>query len=124
MAAGTSLVIAYESSDGGTTTHTWKYAKPSATPAQVQALIAATISSTNNVIFSKVPIAVKSAKMVTTTETEYDLNEVMQANGRDLRHLINRTDPEGELTSYEEDLSPQLAEIARLKAKIAELQGR
>ena len=88
MAAGTNLVIQYATADGSTTTHTWKYAKSSATLAQVQALITATIAEGE--IFTKEHTAVKSAKIVTTTETPYDLSEVMQANGRDLRSLITK----------------------------------
>lgn len=90
MAAGTSLVIQYQTGAGGSTTHTWRYAKPGATAANVKSVITSTIS--NGAIFSNVPTAVKQAKMVTTTETVYDLDTVMnsQQNGDpDLRNLIS-----------------------------------
>ena len=92
MAAGIKLVIQYETSNGSSTTHTWNYAKSTATAQQVKALITATTSSTNRVIFQNVPIAAKSAKLVTTTETPYNLETVMASHGAgdpDMRHLIS-----------------------------------
>lgn len=86
MASGTSLVISYETDGGTTTTHTWKYAKTNATLVNVQALITATIA--NKTLFRAQPATVKSAKLVTTTETPYDLQSVMTANGEDLRSMI------------------------------------
>ena len=124
MAAGTKLVIQYETSDGGSVTHTWNYAKPGATKANVQALITATTSSTNRVIFQKVPIAVKSAKLVTTTESVYDLNELMQANGRDMRHLISTADDEDATTVDTTEVLRDNEEIERLRRRIAELEGK
>lgn len=73
MAAGTKLVLGFEKSDGTTTTLSFSYAKPTATVAQVKAAMNAI--TTNGEIFTNVPVASKSAKMVTTTETEYDLSE-------------------------------------------------
>lgn len=128
MAAGTSLVIVYATSDGSKTTHTWRYAKPAVTKNQVQSLITATISAGS--IFTKEPQSVQSAKIVTTTETEFDLDEVMQANGRDMRHLISvpvedeEDDEDGEKVEKTENIPKEEIEIARLKARIAELEGK
>ncbi len=73
MAAGTKLVLGFETSNGSTTTFSFSYAKPAATLANVKALMSAI--TTNGSIFTKVPVTAKSAKMVTTTENEYDLSE-------------------------------------------------
>ena len=72
MAAGTKLVLAFETSSGSTTSFTFSYAKPSATVAQVKALMNSMI--TNGATFQNVPVTSKSAKLVTTTEQEYDLS--------------------------------------------------
>ena len=73
MAAGTKLVLGFETSNGSTTTLSFSYAKPTATLAQVKAAMNAI--TTNGEIFATVPVTSKSAKMVTTTETDYDLDE-------------------------------------------------
>ena len=73
MAEGTKLVIQYATATGDTINHTWNYANGSASTAAVKALAGATI--TNGSIFTKVPVLTKSAKLVTTTESEYDLDE-------------------------------------------------
>lgn len=72
MAESTKLVIRYRTTADGTTTHTWKYAKPSAGVEAVSALITATIN--NGSLFQLVPAEVIEAKEVTTTETPYDLS--------------------------------------------------
>lgn len=72
MAAGTKLVIQYATATGDTVNHTWNYANPSATTSAVKALAGGTI--TNGSIFAKVPVLTKSAKLVTTTESEFDLD--------------------------------------------------
>lgn len=66
MAAGASLKITYNTSDG-TTIHTWKYADSDATQTDVQNLV--TVTLTNATMFRRVPLSVKEAKMVVTTET-------------------------------------------------------
>lgn len=122
MAAGTSLVLSFATASGSTT-HTWKYAKANATKANVQALITATI--TNGELFSAVPTAIKSAKIVTTTEQAYDLDEVMTSNGRDLRHMISyepeEGEPEGEATSVDIPVETKAEKRARLERELAEL---
>ena len=72
MAAGTKLVLGFETSSGSTATFTFNYAKPAATLANVKTLLSAI--TTNGAIFSNAPVTAKGAKIVTTTETEYDLS--------------------------------------------------
>ena len=72
MAAGTKLVCTFETNNGGTTSFTFNYAKVNATLANVKTLLSAI--TTNGAIFSNAPVTAKSAKIVTTTETEYDLS--------------------------------------------------
>lgn len=78
MAEGTKLVMTFETSSGKDTQLSFKYGKPSATTSQIKTLANAII--TNNVIFEYPPTAVKSAKMVTTSETVYDLSNDANPN--------------------------------------------
>ena len=73
MAAGSKIVIQYATTGGENVNHTWNYANPAVSNAAVQALTQTTIASAE--IFDKVPVLAKSAKIVTTTESEIDLNE-------------------------------------------------
>lgn len=130
MAAGIKLVIQYETSNGNTTTHTWNYAKSTATAANVQTLVTTTIAK--KTIFASQPTAVKSAKLVTTTETPYNLQEVMTANGMDLRELIS-TQPSDEEEEEEDEgekieetreiYNSKAAKIARLEAELAAMRN-
>lgn len=72
MAEGTKLVLAFETSAGKTMSLTFNYAKPSATSTQIKALMNGIVS--NGSIYENVPVAAKSAKSVTTSETIYDLS--------------------------------------------------
>ncbi len=72
MAEGTKLVVAFETSEEKTATYTFNYAKPSATVAQVKALMQAMITNTSTL--ESTLVSMKSAKTVTTTETAYDLS--------------------------------------------------
>ena len=72
MAAGTKLVLGFETSSGSTTTFTFNYAKPTATLTNVKSAMSSITS--NGSIFTNVPVTSKSAKLVTTTEQEYDLS--------------------------------------------------
>lgn len=72
MAAGTKLVLGFESNTGNTISITYNYASPSATATAVKALMNGIIS--NGSIFANVPAAMKSAKTVTTSENVYDLS--------------------------------------------------
>lgn len=71
MASTTKLQLVFETSSGSKT-WSFNYAKTSATLANVKALGAAMIA--NGSIYEAPPLVFKSAKQVTTTETEYDLN--------------------------------------------------
>lgn len=71
MAAGTQLKMQFDTLSG-TKTWTYNYAKTSATANQVKALGAAMI--TNGEIYNTPPLVLKSAKLVTTTESEFDLS--------------------------------------------------
>lgn len=62
------LRMVYVDNGGTTTTHTYSYANPEATTTAVAALSAATI--TNGNIFQRVPVSLKSATIITTTETD------------------------------------------------------
>lgn len=80
MAEGTKLQYVFETSEDKNTTITFKYAKPTATAAQVKALAQALITNTGTL--ENTLVSVKSAKMVTTTETAYDLSETADPNSR------------------------------------------
>lgn len=72
MASGTSLVITFLDDEGAKRRFSFKYATPSAAPAQVKSAAEAII--TNGSIFKNVPVVAKSAKMVVTTENEVDIS--------------------------------------------------
>ncbi len=71
MAEGTKLVLTFDANGDKTATFTFNYAKPSATTAQVKALMNAMIA--NKEIYENQPVTAKSAKAITTSETVYDL---------------------------------------------------
>lgn len=71
MAAGTKLQMVFETSTGSKT-WTFNYAKPGMGVTNVKALGQAMI--TNGSVYEAPPLLLKSAKEVTTSETEYDLN--------------------------------------------------
>lgn len=66
------LVLEFYDSNDEAFSQTYNYASQSATTANVKALMNAIV--TNGSIFDKVPESQKSAKLVVTTETEYDLS--------------------------------------------------
>ncbi len=72
MASGVKLVLGFETAAGKSMTLTYNYAKPSATTAQVKALMNGII--TNGSIFAAVPATAKSATQVVTEENSYDLS--------------------------------------------------
>lgn len=78
MAEGTKLVMTFATSSGKDTQLSFKYGKPSATTAQVKTLGNTILS--NAEIFEYPPTALKSAKMVTTSETVYDLSNNADPN--------------------------------------------
>lgn len=71
MAAGTKLQMTFETMSGRKTV-TLQYAKSDATTADVKALGASFID--NGEIFMYPPVALNAAKMITTSETVYDLS--------------------------------------------------
>lgn len=71
MAATSKLVIDFAGTNGDVS-FSYNYFNPSATITQVQALAAAL--TTNGSIFENPPVTVKSAKLVTTTEQDYEMN--------------------------------------------------
>ena len=68
---GSRLVLTFGTSDS-TTTHSFSYANADATAANVKALANGIIA--NGSIYAKIPLTAKSAKIVTTTETDYNLS--------------------------------------------------
>jgi len=73
MPATSKLVLEFNTGDGGTTTHSYKYINPEITTARVKTIMNTTIS--NGSIFEKVPVSIKAAKVVTTTESDFDLSD-------------------------------------------------
>lgn len=75
MAASTlyKLSIEFATLDGRTLTMNFNYVKPDLGVAYVKALANGIVS--NGSIFAKVPAVTKSAKIVTTSEEDYDLSE-------------------------------------------------
>lgn len=74
MAEGTKLQLTFETNESKTTTMTFAYAKPNAEASSVRALMQTII--TNGEIFENVPVTPKSAKIITTSETVYDLSDL------------------------------------------------
>lgn len=73
MANAVKLVISYATLDGSTTTHTYNYAKPDLGTSFVKALVNQTINA--KAIFAKEPAMAKTAKLVTTQESIFDIDE-------------------------------------------------
>lgn len=72
MASISKLVMTFASAEGDVS-YSYKYADPEMTVAKVKALMSGLI--TNGSIFETPPLTAKSAKLVTTTEGDYDLSE-------------------------------------------------
>lgn len=66
------LVLEFYDSNRGTITMTYNHADEDVTTANVRALVNAII--TNGSIFQSVPVSVKSAKLVVSTESEFQLS--------------------------------------------------
>lgn len=71
MATSTRLKLTFETG-AGSKTWSFNYAKGAATTANVKALGAAMIA--NGSIYENPPLVFKAAKVVVTTESDYDLN--------------------------------------------------
>lgn len=72
MAAGTKLVLGFETSAGRNLIMSFNYAKPSSGLVNIKALMNGIIA--NSEIFATPPATAVSAKEVTTTENIYDLS--------------------------------------------------
>lgn len=72
MAVTSKLVLDFEGTDGDVS-FAYNYVNPELTTAKVKQVMTALI--TNGVIFANQPITAKNAKIVTTTETDYDISE-------------------------------------------------
>lgn len=66
MAAGTKLVCVFADADGNNITMSYNYADPEVSTSSVQAFCQGVI--TNGSIFDKIPLRIKSAKVVSTSE--------------------------------------------------------
>ena len=71
MAEGTRLQLTFDTMSGSKT-WSFNYAKPSASVDVIKAVGQAMV--TNGSIFENVPISLRSAKTVTTSENVYDLS--------------------------------------------------
>lgn len=128
MAAGTKLVLTFTTSAGRTTTHTYNYADPGATTSAVKTLCNTII--TNGSIYENVPVAVKSAKTVTTSENEYDLDALAKLGVPIAPEYVepedesNEEENEDDVTSSEEiyvgkaELERRLAETRKAEAEL------
>ena len=67
------LVMTFADADGANVTFSYPYAKDNATTNSVKNLANGLI--TNGSIFANPPISIKTAKIVITSETPYDLSE-------------------------------------------------
>ena len=66
------LALQFYDSASNVINFSYNYANQSATTANVKALMSGIVS--NGSIFSRVPVSQKSAKLLITNETEYDLS--------------------------------------------------
>ena len=66
------LVMTFLTSSGDTTILSYNYIKPDITNPQVNAILQSMI--TYGSVFANVPVEAKSAKLVTTTENEFELD--------------------------------------------------
>ena len=66
------LEMKFGTSEGDTLTLSYKYVKSTMTDEDVTVLMSTII--TNGSIFASVPVISRSAKLVTTTESEYELD--------------------------------------------------
>ena len=73
MASGTKLVMSFNDGEGITRKFTYNYIKPGLTTTNLKNLMNGMI--TNGSVFKYPPATKKSAKLVTTTETEIDVSD-------------------------------------------------
>ena len=73
MASGTKIVFSFGNASGNTVNYSYNYGDDDAASADVKAAMNTMI--TNGAIFKNVPVSIKGAKAVITTESEFDLSE-------------------------------------------------
>ena len=73
MAAGTKIVFSFGNASGNTVNYSYNYGNASAPASDVKTAMQTMIA--NGVIFSNVPVSIKGAKAVVTSETEFDLSD-------------------------------------------------
>ena len=123
MAEGTKLELKFLTSEEKTVTVNFKYAKTSATVAQVKALMQAMI--TNTAVFEYTLVSAQSAKTITTTETAYDLSETADPNSRGVplfealkKGIITEELAEASLDDYNEDGTLKTSETTALPPQL------
>ena len=72
MAAGTKIIFSFGNAVGNTVNYSYNYGDAETTASAVKAAMNTMI--TNGAIFKNVPMSIKGAKAVVTTETEFDLS--------------------------------------------------
>ena len=72
MSSGTKIVFTALDGEGKSRSFSYRYADEEVSSSDVRTAAAAIL--TNGSIFTYVPVSMKSAKTVTTTEVEYDLS--------------------------------------------------
>lgn len=73
MAAGTKIVFSFGNALGNTINYSYNYGNASAAASTIKNAMNTMI--TNGAIFKNVPVSIKGAKAVVTSETEFDLSE-------------------------------------------------
>ncbi|MBR0070178.1 MAG: DUF2922 family protein [Synergistaceae bacterium] len=72
MASGTKIVFSFGNAVGNTVNYSYNYGDEEASVTSVRNAMNTMI--TNGAIFKNVPVSIKGAKAVVTTETEFNLN--------------------------------------------------
>lgn len=72
MAAGTKMVLSFYNASGATVNYSYNYGNSEALASDIKTAMNTMI--TNGSIFRNVPVSIKSAKAVITSETEFDLS--------------------------------------------------
>lgn len=73
MAAGTKIVLSFGNASGNTVNYSYNYGNSEANSASIKNAMNTMIA--NGAIFRNVPVSIKGAKAVLTTESEFDLSE-------------------------------------------------
>ncbi len=73
MAAGTKIVFSFGNASGNTVNYSYNYGNAEASASTIKNCMNTMIA--NGSIFRNVPISIKGAKAVVTSETEFDLSD-------------------------------------------------